>query len=257
MSGSAVPTPGQVLIVIPAYNEQGSIGSVLTELTDVLPAYDVLVVDDGSLDRTRAEALAAGAVVLSLPFNLGVGGAMRTGYLYASRHGYRAVVQVDADGQHDVRGVPALLAGLEGANIVIGARFSSGGYKVRGPRRWAMRLLARAVSRVARHRLTDVTSGFRALDSRALALFTQTYPADYLGDTVEALVVGARAGLVVRQVEVHMRPRQGGNPSQSALSATLYLFRALLALGLALIRARSEVGTSEELPAKPSFQEQP
>ena len=232
-----------VLVVVPAYNEELALGAVLAELRQVLPAYDVVVVDDGSTDGTRAEAQAGGAVVLSLPFNLGVGAAMRTGYQYAARHGYRAVVQVDADGQHDPRGVPALLAGLDHANIVIGARFVAGGYRVRGPRRWAMRLLAWAVSHVAGHRLTDVTSGFRAIDVRALALFSHSYPAEYLGDTVEALVVAARAGLVVRQVDVSMRCRQAGRPSQSTLRSTLYLVRAVLALGLGLIRARGEVSS--------------
>jgi glycosyltransferase involved in cell wall biosynthesis len=231
------------LIVVPAYNEEGSLGVVLAELALVLPSCDVVVVDDGSSDRTRLEAQAMGVVVLSLPYNLGVGAAMRTGYQYAVRHGYRAVVQVDADGQHDPTGVPALLAGLEHANIVIGARFAAGGYRVRGPRRWAMRLLARVVSRVAGHRLTDVTSGFRAVDARALGLFASSYPADYLGDTVEALVLAARAGLVVDQVDVHMRCRQGGCPSQSVLRATLYLLRAVLALGLGLIRGRSDSGS--------------
>jgi hypothetical protein len=176
---------------------------------------------------------------------------MRTGYEYAVRHGYRAVVQVDADGQHDPTGVPELVAGLANANIVIGARFSSGDYRVRGPRRWAMRVLARAVSRVAHHRLTDVTSGFRAVDAQALALFARSYPADYLGDTVEALVVAARAGLVLRQVDVHMRCRQGGAPSQSVVAATLYLLRAMLALGLGLIRAPSDILTEDTAAHRP------
>jgi hypothetical protein len=161
---------------------------------------------------------------------------MRTAFLYAHRNGYDVVVQVDADGQHVAAHIPALVAALDQASVVVGSRFSAGDYDVRGPRRWAMRLLASSLSRVCRTHLTDTTSGFRAADSRAIALFARHYPAEYLGDTVESLVIAARAGLPVREVPVHMRPRQGGSASHSPVRAGLYLGRAVLALYVALAR---------------------
>jgi glycosyltransferase involved in cell wall biosynthesis len=234
--------PPRVLVVVPAFNEQGCVGQVVHEVAAALPAVHVVVVDDGSRDRTADEARRAGAQVLPLPFNLGVGGAMRTGFLYADRHGYDVVVQVDADGQHDPTQVPLLLDALRDCDIVIGARFAGvGAYRVRGARRWAMRLLSTALSRSAGTRLTDTTSGFRAVDRMAIRLFARHYPAEYLGDTVESLVMATRAGLVVRQVPVQMRVRAAGRPSQSPLKASLYLGRALLALLLAYVRTRPEI----------------
>jgi glycosyltransferase involved in cell wall biosynthesis len=253
----ALPVPRdalRVLIVVPAYNEEATIGAVVSEVRAVLPASDVVVVDDGSSDRTARHARDAGANVLQLPFNLGVGGAMRTGYRYAMRHGHHAVIQVDADGQHDPRDLPLLLDALTEANIAIGSRFArAGSYTVRGPRRWAMRALAAVVSRVAGRRLTDVTSGYRAADRRAILLFARSYPAEYLGDTVESLVVAARAGLEVRQVPVSMQRRQAGTASQSPFGATLYLARAVLALALAVIRSREAITPFEpDEPVLPS-----
>ena len=170
-----------------------------------------------------------------MPFNVGVGGAMRAAFLFAQRNGFDAVVQVDADGQHLPEHIPELVAALDHASVAVGARFA-GGYEVRGPRRWAMRTLARSLSRVCDARLTDTTSGFRASDRSAIALFAEHYPAEYLGDTVESLVLAARAGLVVTEVPVRMMPRQGGRPSQSGAQSMLYLGRALLALYVALTR---------------------
>lgn len=236
----------RVLVVIPAYNEEGSVGSVVQEVRKAVPHATVVVVDDGSTDATGAVARGAGAVVLTLPFNLGVGGAMRAGYLFGKRGDFDAVVQVDADGQHDPVHIPGLVAGLGEANIVIGARFAGvGAYEVRGPRRWAMRMLGASLSRTAGTRLTDTTSGFRAADRRAVGLFARHYPAEYLGDTVESLVMAVRAGLVVRQMPVDMRLRTTGSPSQSAVRAGAYLLRAILALGLARVR-RSHVVPANE-----------
>lgn len=165
---------------------------------------------------------------------------MRTGYRYALEHRYLAAVQVDADGQHDPAGVPALLAALEHADVVLGARFAGeGDYAVRGPRAWAMKLFATVLSRTAGTRLTDATSGFRATGPRAIALFAEHFPAEYLGDTIESLVIASRAGLVVRQVPASMRPRAAGTPSHNPLKAAIYLGRATLALIFAYFRPRS------------------
>ncbi len=228
----------RVLIIVPAWNEQDSIGATLREISECVRDADLLVVDDGSSDQTRQRAIEAGATVCSLPFNLGVGGAMRAGYRFALRHGYDVAVQIDADGQHDPRYLPQLVARLADADIVIGARFATADdpYRVRGPRKWAMVLLAWVLSRLARTRLTDVTSGFRVANRRAISLFARHYPAEYLGDTVESLVIGARAGCVITQEPVVMRARMAGRASHSPVKAAIYLLRAIFALGLALVR---------------------
>lgn len=236
MSGEVVAP--RVLIIVPAWNEQDSIGATLREISECVRDADLLVVDDGSSDQTRQRAIEAGAEVCSLPFNLGVGGAMRAGYRFALRHGYDVAVQIDADGQHDPRYLPQLVARLADADIVIGARFATADdpYLVRGPRKWAMVLLAWVLSRLARTRLTDVTSGFRVSNRRAISLFARHYPAEYLGDTVESLVIGARAGCVITQEPVVMRARMAGRASHSPAKAAIYLLRAVFALGLALVR---------------------
>ena len=180
------------LVVMPAYNEEEALGGVLAEVFDRLPGWGVVVISDGSVDRTAQVAKEAGAVVLNLPFNLGVGGALRAGFQYAVRFGYTHALQLDADGQHDPGEVPKLVETMRstGAGLVIGARFAgTGEYQVRGPRRWAMVVLAKILSRVCRTTLTHTASGFKLMDHDALTLFSNDYPAEYLGDTIEALVV--------------------------------------------------------------------
>lgn len=230
----------RVLVLVPAWNEEQAVASTVRSIREASALYDVLVIDDGSTDATAARAREAGARVMSLPFNLGVGGAMRTGYTFAHRAGYQRAIQVDADGQHNPGDIRAVLSGLSAADISIGARFASvGDYSARGPRRWAMVVLARVLSRVAGVRLTDVTSGFRAAGPKAIRQYVAYYPAEYLGDTVDSLVAAVHSGLTVTQVPVAMRPRQGGAPSQGPVGATIYLLRSVFALALALIRPRS------------------
>jgi len=225
------------LVIVPAWNEENNVGHTVREILTAGSDYDVVVVDDGSSDRTSEVATAAGATVLVLPFNLGVGGAMKTGFTYAQRHGYTRAIQVDADGQHNPDDIAKVIAGLEHADISIGARFAEvGTYSAKGPRRWAMVFLANVVSRVAKTRLTDVTSGFRAANEKAIAQYVSYYPAEYLGDTIDSLVAALHAGLTVAQVPVAMRPRMTGRPSQGAVGSTIYLFRSVFALGLALAR---------------------
>jgi glycosyltransferase involved in cell wall biosynthesis len=225
------------LVVMPAFNEHESVAAVVDEVLSTLPGVGCLVVDDGSTDSTGVVARAAGATVATLPFNLGVGGAMRLGFKYALEHGYDNVVQIDSDGQHDPRNVPALIAELATADVVIGARFAGeGDYDVRGPRRWAMWMLAKILSRTAKTKLTDTTSGLKASGPRAVRLFAAHYPAEYLGDTIEALVIASRAGFTIRQIPASMRVRAGGVPSHNPTKAALYLGRAIIALGFALAR---------------------
>ncbi|QJU54418.1 glycosyltransferase family 2 protein [Herbiconiux sp. KACC 21604] len=229
----------RTLVVMPAYNEEEAVGDVVREVFQKVPGASVLVVDDGSRDATARVAQAAGATVLRLPINLGVGGAMRAGFKYALSKGFSNVVQVDSDGQHDPAGIAELVDRLADHDLVLGARFAGvGDYTVRGPRKWAMQVLSGILSRLTRTRLTDTTSGFRASGPRAVALFARHYPSEYLGDTVESLVIASRSGLSVTQVPVAMRARAGGVPSHNPYKAAVYLGRAGMALFVALIRPR-------------------
>ena len=227
----------RVLVAIPALNEQASVGDVVRRVRILFPRVDVLLIDDGSSDNTSRVAANAGAMVCRLPFNLGVGGAMRTAYKYAHRSGYDVVVQIDADGQHDPASLEILVTRLARADLVVGARFAgAGAYQVALPRRAAMRFLSGALTRLSGSQLTDVTSGYRAAGPRAIALFAVHYPAEYLGDTVESMVIAIRTGLRVEQLPVEMRLRQAGRASQSNFKSSAYLVRAAVALVLALVR---------------------
>lgn len=227
----------KTLVVIPALNEAASIGAVVAGVRAHVPWADVLVVDDGSKDETARLAELAGAHVARLPFNLGVGGAMRTGFRYAARGRYDAVVQVDGDGQHDPRYIPALLAQLEQHDVVVGARFAgAGSYAAPGGRRWAMGIVAAVMSRLMGTTLQDATSGFRAAGPRAIQVYAQHYPAEYLGDTLESLVIARTSSLRVTQVPVAMYHRTGGRPSHGNLATAIDLVRAGATVSLGLVR---------------------
>lgn len=235
----------RTLIIVPAWNEERNVGNTVREILATGEAYDVVVVDDGSRDETSAVARTAGASVLRLPFNLGVGGAMRAGFTYALRLGYGRAVQVDADGQHNPADIATVLSGLDHADISIGARFAGvGDYTEKGARRFAMIVLARVVSSIAHEKLTDVTSGFRAANKKALEQYVDYYPAEYFGDTLDSLVAALHAGLTVTQVPVAMRPRQYGVPSHGTLNSIKYLLRSSFALTLAVLRPRRVKKTS-------------
>lgn len=228
---------GHTLIVMPAFNEAQNIAAIIGETKLAMPRCEILVVDDGSKDQTAAVARRAGAMVLGLPFNLGVGGAMRAGFKFAIQFGFENVVQIDADGQHDPKYLFDLLEGLRNFDIVIGARFAGkGDYAVVGPRKWAMVSLSKIMTIICGTRLTDTTSGYKAVGPRALELFANSFPAEYLGDTVEALVIASRHKLRITQIPVEMRTRAGGQPSQSSWKSFIYLGRAMLAVVVGLSR---------------------
>ncbi len=234
-----LPTePPRLLIITPAWNESETIAGVVAEVLRSRPDAVMLVVDDGSEDDTAELARGAGALVASLPVNLGVGGAVGTGYRFASRCRAQRVVVLDADGQHPPAGIDALLAALDdGADLAVGDRFHDGTYDVHGARRLAVRLLAKQVSAAVGSPINDVTSGFRAAGPQAIALFANDFPTQYLGDTIEATMIAARSGLDVRGVAVTMRTRQGGEASHRGMRSAFYLLRAVVAT--AVVRPRS------------------
>ena len=221
------------LIIIPAYNEEDALPAVLVEVRRDLPDLDVLVVDDGSTDDTRRVAREAGAQVIALPFNLGVGGALRTGFRYACENGYERAIQLDADGQHEPAAVRQLLAGLDDdVDLVIGNRFAPGvtPYSVGAARGGAMAFLRVLVRLVSGRWFQDTTSGFRAFGPRSLLLFSRELSVEYMGDTVEALLIALREGLRVKEVPTGMRQRAGGQPSNRSFRLVYRYLRALLVI---------------------------
>ncbi len=232
-----------LLVVIPALNEVETVAQVVEGISASLDC-DVVVVDDGSTDATARVARAAGAVVLSHPFNLGVGGAIRTGLRYAATKGYGQVVQLDADGQHLPSEAARLVEQLSlgGADLVVGSRFANGyartaaGYEVSFIRRASMRLLSRMVSRRLGTRITDTTSGFRAFGPKAVEVFAPAYPSAYLSDTVEALLIAADHRLRVVEVHVEMRRRVGGQPSSGHWRSLFHLVRVTMVVLLHGVR---------------------
>ena len=224
--------------IVPAFNEQESVGRVLDELRAYDPSLDIVVVDDGSYDGTADTARAHGATVLRLPFNLGIGGAVQTGFRYAYEHDYEIAVRVDGDGQHDPGQLDRILAPvLAGeADIAVGSRFvgDRDGYRSSRSRRVGIRILASVVSRIVGRRVTDTTSGFQALNRKGIALFARDYPHDY--PEVEATVMMFRHRLRAVEVPVTMRERGGGRSSITAARSIYYMVKVLLAIFVGLFR---------------------
>lgn len=222
----------RTLVVIPAFNEEAALPDVLTELASTVPDHEVLVVDDGSTDATAEVARRAGVRVARLPFNLGIGGALRTGFRYAATHGYERVVQFDADGQHDADAIARLHAALDGgADMVVGSRFAADevDYDVGHVRGGAMGFLRVVVHLLSGRRFTDTSSGFRGFGPRALRFFSRNYPAEYM-DSVEALMLAAYAGLTIEEVPTPMHSRAAGQPSTRSLRLIYHYLRVLLVL---------------------------
>jgi glycosyltransferase involved in cell wall biosynthesis len=220
----------KVLVVVPALNEAASIAHVVTNLRTL--GYDVLVVSDGSTDETARIAESSGARVLQLVLNLGVGGALRVGFAFARDHGYDAVVQVDADGQHPSHQIADLItaATTAGADMVIGSRYLSpdASLKPGALRRLAMWLLARAASRASATRITDSTSGFRLIREPLLGEFSRHFSSYYLGDTFEAVVAAGRAGFRIVEIPAALAPRMHGNSTSSSVRSIALIAKVLL-----------------------------
>ncbi len=240
----ATPAPGQdaafrVLVIIPAYNEAANIARVVEQVRQHVPGADVCVIDDGSTDDTAAIARSAGAVTLHMPFNIGIGAAVQTGFLYACRQGYDLAVRIDGDDQHPPAAIPPLIAALlrSDADMIIGSRFlaEGGGYRGTLPRRIGIRLLARVIGAITGEVVTDPTSGFLVANRRAIAFCAREYPYDY--PEPEARVLMYRGGVRVQEAPVIMRERGGGVSSITSLRSVYYMSKVLLALLLDVLRA--------------------
>ncbi|HUH80179.1 MAG TPA: glycosyltransferase family 2 protein [Solirubrobacteraceae bacterium] len=240
---------------MPAHNEAGAVGPTVAEIRRWAPGFDVLVVDDGSTDATAVRAREAGATVLTLPFNLGIGGAMQAGYLYARERGYEVAVQVDGDGQHDPRFIKDLLARLDAdatLNMVTGSRFldtEGDGYRSSAVRRVGIRVFSRVVSLITRRRVTDPTSGFRMTDRHGIELFARDYPHDY--PEIEAILLMHAHRLSSCEIPVAMRARTTGSSAISSSQSIYYMVKVLLAVFVGLFReqpAASAAGDGEVSP---------
>ena len=228
------------IAIVPALNEEQAIGGVIDELRAFDPGLDVVVISDGSADRTAEVAAEHGAHVVRLPFNLGIGGAVQTGFQYAHQNGYELVVRCDGDGQHDPSQLPNVLAPVlaDEADIAVGSRFVSGeGYRSSATRRIGIRLLAWVVSAIARQRVTDTTSGFQALNRKALELFAADYPHDY--PEVEAAVMVHKHRLQLVEVPVKMRERAAGESSIRGVRTVYYMAKVMLAILIGALRRRA------------------
>jgi glycosyltransferase involved in cell wall biosynthesis len=238
----------RLLTIVPALNEAGSIAQTVGEIRQHAADWDVLVIDDGSTDDTAALAQAAGARVISMPFNVGIGGAVQCGYLYARDNGYEVAVQVDGDGQHDPRDIPRLLAALSdepAVDMITGSRFltAQGGYRSSLLRRAGIRVFAALMSVITRQRVTDPTSGFRMSGRSGIELFARDYPPDY--PEVEAILLLHAHRLRSREVGVAMRPRTSGRSKIVRAIPAYYMVKVLLAVLVGLLRKSPRIEAGE------------
>lgn len=235
----------EVLIIVPAFNEAMNIGRVLTELRSLPLPLDILVINDGSVDDTSAQARATGlATIIDLTKNLGIGGAVQTGFKYAARQGYAIAIQFDGDGQHLAEEIPKLLARLDqgGSNMVIGSRFleRQEGYRSTFIRRLGIRLFEAVNSLLIGQRVTDNTSGFRVYDRRAIEFLARHYPVDY--PEPEAVILLGRNRFAITEVQTRMAERQGGASSISGIKGSYYMVKVLLAILMTALRKPLEQG---------------
>ena len=241
-----------MLVVVPAFNEQATVFAVVDELKS--NGYEVLVVDDGSTDSTTHCAISAGAAVLSLPLNVGVGGALRAGFRYAVDKGYKRVVQIDGDGQHPIDQIPDLVhaADLYRADLVIGSRYlsESSTLSPSAPRRFVMWLLSAIATRLSGASLTDTTSGFRLISEPLLSEFAQQFPSYYLGDTYQATISAIRANYRIIEIPASLSKRKHGRSSARTIQASTQIAKVIvLTLGNLAPRLRNrQTVTSTDSP---------
>lgn len=221
----------KVMVAIPAYNEEKNIFRVVQTVKFHHPEVDVVVINDGSKDDTGLEAQRAGAYVINLPQNLGIGGAVQTGYIYANRKGYDAVIQIDGDGQHNPKDLSRLIGAIEKneADMVIGSRFvKKTDYESSKMRRFGINFFSKFVSLVCRRDFFDTTSGYRAVNKKVIKLFSRYYPRDY--PEVETIVYASKRGVRIKEISVDMDKRQGGKSSITPLKSIYYMIKVTCAI---------------------------
>ena len=233
----------RVLVIIPAFNEEANIVSVVDMVTKA--GYDYVVINDGSTDNTAAVCRANNINFVDLSINLGIGGAVQTGHLYALQNGYDVDVQIDGDGQHDIAFLPRLLKSIEdGSDLVIGSRFidQPKGFQSTALRRAGIVWLNNCIRHACGLKITDATSGFRASSRRAINLFAHDYPIDY--PEPEAIVLASNKGLTVTEVPVVMRERQGGKSSINLWKGAYYMIKVTLAVLIEGINSKHDAKRS-------------
>lgn len=228
-----------ILIAIPALNEEATIGKVIKDVIHEYPSFQVVVINDGSQDQTSSIARKAGANVLDLPFNVGVGGAMRTAFQYALESQAEFIIQFDADGQHDFRSIKNLIDSSYSADVVVGSRFNSMSKMQIGLiRQVAISFLKLLVRKATKTKISDPTSGFRLANRKAMEIFVDAYPTSYLGDTVGSLILAGQKGLRINEVHVIMHERKGGTASQNWIKLPVHLLRVVIVGLLFLVKKK-------------------
>jgi len=244
--GAGMTREHDAIVIIPALNEERSVADVIHSILQSAPEVDIVVISDGSRDRTAVVARTAGAYVIELPINLGIGGAMQTGYRFALAKGYGFAVQIDADGQHDPADLPRLLAAARAGHgdMVLGSRYvEKTAYKSSGARRVGMILLANLVRLAVGYAIKDTTSGYRVVNRRTIELFSEYYPTDY--PEVEVLVLLHRHRMRIYEVAVEMRERQAGVSSINPLRSVYYMVKVSLSVLLEVLRPKIGKGGGE------------
>ncbi len=227
----------RVLLAIPAFNEEESLENVVANCRKHFPEADLLVVNDGSTDRTVDVLNLMGVNYISLPYNLGVGGAIRAAFTYAKKEKYEFLVQIDADGQHNPTYIKLLFEQIDNCDVVIGSRFLAiSDYKIEKVRKFGILVIRGYLGVITSKKLSDPTSGFRLNNKKAIDFFADTYPIEYLGDTVGSIVQGCLHGLKFTECSTPMSQRQGGKPSQGRVRSLGHLSRTLLAISMMRLR---------------------
>ena len=227
----------KILVIVPAYNEEACIKGVIEDIRENFPQGDILVVNDGSTDGTLELVKGLGENLIDLPYNLGIGGAMQTGFLYALEEGYDAALQFDGDGQHHADQIEKILKPYlsDGADLVVGSRFlSEGGFTSSVQRRIGSKILSFVISSLIRQKITDTTSGFRVYSRKTLEFFSSIYPEDY--PEVEAFILAHKKGLKIIEVPSEIGPRTGGKSSITFSQAFYYMVKVLLAISVDLMK---------------------
>ena len=233
-------TDKKILVIVPAFNECGNIGRTVKEIRQMTKDVDILVINDGSLDSTAVEAYEAGGMVVSLPFNLGIGAAVQTGFKYAQEHQYDIAVQIDGDGQHDASFLEKIVSPIrrDEAVMVVASRFleKTGGFRSSFSRRVGINFFVHLINGLIGVKVSDPTSGFRAYNNRMIALFSEYYPHDF--PEPEAIVVAQQAGARIVEISVVMRAREAGNSSIRYFKTIYYMIKVTMAILLHMIRQK-------------------